>query len=637
MVSLHVAALACPATLGGFDENLQKIFACLKNAHTEKIDLVLLPLGALGGIPLGGLAHMPSFIEAETQALATLVRATSQWHSLCALGVRIIHAGALRNAVALCARGRLWGLIPQTTPGPWPELEEGIQTSLPHGPTTMLPTTTWRPPHGQSLSPSPIAVGPLLFRWGAWSLVFGLNEVELPSVEGLVFCGLCQAHPWHFDANPHGHFEVQQKTGLALARANLCGGGGEWLFAGSAALAKEGHCRRTPPLKPALIKGQFLGSPSVPPLATTACIELPFGPAPSSWSSTPQSQGMGLENVHLLGLAPTPPSALLLHPLNPRANAQQRGENRAPVKAEETQGEEQTLGLLWEALSLGLGEYIEAAGCFQCLGLGLSGGRDSALSLLVAWRWAKSKGIPLKNIYAFSMPSSLSSAQTRKAAQTLAEELGVSFAEHSIAEAFQHERAAVEKMLGHAATEITLQNIQARIRAMRLWNWSNSAQALFLQTGNHSEKAVGYSTLGGDFSGGFAPLADLPKTWINRLLAHIYCHMPLEGLGQILALPAGPELAKGQITEAELLPFAILDVLLEGFLGEGLRGEALLGFAKHHLPHMEENTLREGAKKIQKLVFLNQHKWHHAAPGLRLYSKSLRRFHWPLGHKLKAD
>lgn len=295
--------------------------------------------------------------------------------------------------------------------------------------------------------------------------------------------------------------------------------------------------------------------------------------------------------------------------------------------------EAQHMEALWEALAFGLGEYIKTAGCFKCIGLGLSGGRDSALGLLVAWRWAHSQPNPppYPQVYAFSMPSPYSSPQTRKAAQTLAEELGVCFAELSIEAAYAREKEAVESMLGHAANDTTLQNIQARIRSLRMWNWANSAQALFLQTGNHSEKAVGYTTLGGDFSGGFALLSDLPKTVVIRLLHHIQSRLHLEGLERILALPAGPELAQGQKAEAELMPFPLLDTLLEGLLGEGLLGEGLLAFAQQRLPPMDSQALRKHINRLQRLVFLNQHKWRHAPPGLRLYSKSLSRFYWPLG------
>ena len=51
---------------------------------------------------------------------------------------------------------------------------------------------------------------------------------------------------------------------------------------------------------------------------------------------------------------------------------------------------------------------------------------------------------------------------------------------------------------GEPSRPITEQNIQARLRAQRMWNWANTSAGLFLQTGNMSEKAVGYTTIGGD-------------------------------------------------------------------------------------------------------------------------------------------
>ena len=67
----------------------------------------------------------------------------------------------------------------------------------------------------------------------------------------------------------------------------------------------------------------------------------------------------------------------------------------------------------------------------------------------------------------------------------------------SIEEAFEREVEATKKMLhpGEELTALTVQNIQARLRAERMWNWSNAVSGLFLQTGNMSEKAAGYTTI----------------------------------------------------------------------------------------------------------------------------------------------
>ena len=74
-------------------------------------------------------------------------------------------------------------------------------------------------------------------------------------------------------------------------------------------------------------------------------------------------------------------------------------------------------------------------------------------------------------------------------------------------------------MLGGAEpSPIARQNIQARLRAQRMWNWANSAHGLFLQCGDMSEKAVGYTTIGGDLEGGLSVIANLPKTVVIAML-----------------------------------------------------------------------------------------------------------------------
>ena len=92
-------------------------------------------------------------------------------------------------------------------------------------------------------------------------------------------------------------------------------------------------------------------------------------------------------------------------------------------------------------------------------------------------------------------------------------ELGVPLAIVSIDDAFERELEAVEKMLqpGEALTPLARQNVQARVRAERMWTWANSAGGLFLQTSNMSEKAVGYTTIGGDVEGALAVIANLPE------------------------------------------------------------------------------------------------------------------------------
>ena len=200
---------------------------------------------------------------------------------------------------------------------------------------------------------------------------------------------------------------------------------------------------------------------------------------------------------------------------------------------------------LLDALALGVGDYFEKNRVFRSIGIALSGGRDSLLTLLIAHRYASKVRPPNPGslLNAFYMPSRFSSEGTRTAAESVCRELGVPFQVVPIEDAFNVELAAARSMLseGEALSPLAEQNIQARIRGQRMWTWSNSTGALFLQTGNMSERAVGYTTIGGDLMGALAVIANVPKTVVMYLLDYLQETLRSEGIRQVLSRPAGPE------------------------------------------------------------------------------------------------
>src|SRR3954471_22758418 len=120
-----------------------------------------------------------------------------------------------------------------------------------------------------------------------------------------------------------------------------------------------------------------------------------------------------------------------------------------------------------------------------------------------------------------------------------------------------------EKMAG-----MVTQNAQARIRSVRMWNWTNAAGGLFLQTSNMSEKAVGYTTIGGDMEGALSIIANVPKTVVNYLLDWILETTKMKGIELTLKKPASAELADDQEDEKDLMPFPVLDACFALYAGE---------------------------------------------------------------------
>lgn len=252
-----------------------------------------------------------------------------------------------------------------------------------------------------------------------------------------------------------------------------------------------------------------------------------------------------------------------------------------PQQAEKLTAEEEYFSDLISVMQTGLAGYFEKTGAFERIAIALSGGKDSYLTLLVAYSYARQKfdKLPAKKrvqqirdfIHCVSMPSNFNSDTTKSIARLVCEELGVTFIEQSIEEAFQLEVAAQKQLTGaDELPTLVLENIQPRIRAARMWNYATQVGALFLHTGNMSENAVGYTTVGGDMEGGYSLIGNLPKSVINRLLEDISESYEGESLKMLLGTEASAELREGQEDEKDLMPFEILDEQLNLFAGRKL-------------------------------------------------------------------
>ena len=300
---------------------------------------------------------------------------------------------------------------------------------------------------------------------------------------------------------------------------------------------------------------------------------------------------------------------------------------------------------LLAAMQTGLAGSFEKTDSFERIGIALSGGKDSALTLIIAWLYAQERFADLGAeerkaairdfIHCFSMPSQYNTERTRGIARRLCEELGVSFKEVPIQEAFEREVQIVKTMLdGHGPTPLTLENIQARIRAQRMWNWTNTAHAFWLQTGNMSEKAVGYTTIGGDMMGGYSLIGNLPKTVIIALLHYLDRKFGWPCLKDLLTTKASAELAENQEDEKDLMPFPVLDACIHLFAGEKLSPDEVfravrtmwtdVELAEMH-PGYQPGMLKDWVKKFVVSFFRSIFKWVQAPQSVHLGALELDR------------
>jgi NAD+ synthase (glutamine-hydrolysing) len=140
-----------------------------------------------------------------------------------------------------------------------------------------------------------------------------------------------------------------------------------------------------------------------------------------------------------------------------------------------------------------------------------------------------------------------------------------------------------------------------------------------------SEKAVGYTTIGGDLEGALSVIANVPKTVVIALLERFHRLYGLEGVVLTLATAPGPELAEAQVAEEELMPFPVLDACLHLYAGERLAPTEVSRALASLFPDMDPGRLDGWAKRFSTLFTRSIYKWVQSPLSLHVGSLDLDR------------
>jgi NAD+ synthase (glutamine-hydrolysing) len=271
-----------------------------------------------------------------------------------------------------------------------------------------------------------------------------------------------------------------------------------------------------------------------------------------------------------------------------------------PIALVEPKEEERVL----DALILGLRDYMHKCG-FEKAVVGLSGGVDSALTA-----WVATQALGPRKVLGVAMPSPFSSKGSLRDAEKLARNLGMEFRVLPIGDLYQ----AYQTALGYGRSkkvDVTLQNIQARIRGNLLMAISNREGRLLLTTGNKSEMSIGYCTLYGDMAGGFAVLSDVPKTLVYRLV-RVANRRRRAIPPATIRKPPSAELAPGQLDQDDLPPYEVLDDILTAYIEKQLSPRQIVA-----LGHSKK-IVADVLSRLDR----NEYKRRQAPPGIRVTAKA---------------
>ena len=260
----------------------------------------------------------------------------------------------------------------------------------------------------------------------------------------------------------------------------------------------------------------------------------------------------------------------------------------------------------YAALVLGTRDYVRKCG-FKKVVLGLSGGIDSALTAAIAV-----DALGKENVIGVGMPGPYSSPGSIDDSAVLAKNLGIRFELIPIGDIFRTYLQSMEPVFADLPSDVTEENIQARIRGSLLMAMSNKFGALVLTTGNKSEIGVGYCTLYGDMCGGLAVISDVPKTLVYLLARYVNSREPVIP-ESTLEKPPSAELRPDQKDSDSLPPYDVLDTILEAYVEENQPPEEIA--TRYAL----DPAL---VRKVATMVDRSEYKRQQAAPGLKISPKA---------------
>ena len=625
---VRVALASVNTTVGACRSNVERAIAAARVAAQDVATLVAFPEQVVGGYPPEDLVQWRAFVDAQWFELRRFARETASLGCASVLGLVVARGAHLYNVAALVHAGRVWGLVPKEKLPLYNVFYEA--RTLARG-TPGLHDVIDGVPFGDLLFDLDFGTVALEVCEDGWSPDGPMRRRSYAGAELVVNVS---ASPFRVGITETRREMIATRAAdcqVTLAYTNLVGANDGLVFDGGGYVAQNGRMlldaarfrEGAPAVTLDLDRTRRLRTENTTwredQAAFAALAQLGPGPtrvlvdAPTAFSSA---------RTPLVFPAPANRSFFL-----PAAEA-----HAAPRPPRDVFCEE-----LLDALALGVGDYFEKNACFKTIGVALSGGRDSLIVLAIARRWidmrwsalpaAERQAKAREILRAFYLPSRFSSAETRAAAEQTARDFDAPFALVSIDDAFERELLAVEKMLqpGEALTSIARQNVQARVRAERMWTWANAAGGLFLQTSNMSEKAVGYVTIGGDGEGALSVIANVPKTVVNYLIDWLYEQNHSDGIRLTLLKPASAELADDQEDERELMPFPVLDACFALFAGEKMAPDEVARAMRAMFPEHAPERVDDWVERFVRLFTASIYKWVQAPLSLHVGNLDLER------------
>ena len=596
---IRVAAATPEVRVGDTVFNSTKIIEAVKQAAKNDCGIIVFPELSITGYTCGDLFLQSALLKASRIALRKIAAATEKLDTIVVVGLPVMYGGKLYNCAAVIYQGEILGIVPKRNIPNYSEFYE-MRYFTPYEGNEMLSID-------YLFGEDQIEFGPAVFTCEDFSFAVEICEdlwvPDSPSVDyaahgAQIILNLSCSDEVIGKADFRRNLVASQSAKLGSAYVYADAGLGEsttdMVFAGHNLIAENGKILAE--------SKKFEGG------IIYADIDIERIEAERKRMNTFKAKQAGEDYENGITFEADFPDIEI-----------ERHISKTPFVPEDRKDLAQRCEDILNMQAAGLLTRLSKIGCRKAV-IGLSGGLDSTLALIVTVHAFDRLGLPRDGIIAITMPGFGTTSRTKNNSMRLAEEYGCTLREISISDAVtQH-----FKDIGHdpEVQDITYENSQARERTQILMDIANQENGLVVGTGDLSELALGWATYNGDHMSMYGVNASIPKTLVRHLVSYesertASISEPLsKALADIVATPVSPELLPptedGQIsqkTEEQVGPYELHDFFLYYFIRFGFAPSKIFRLASIAFEDVyDEDTIYKWEETFIKRFFAQQFK-----------------------------
>ena len=610
-------ASACPVTrVSDVEFNIKNILTCINDAMSNNAKMIVFPELSITSYSCGDLFLQDTLINNSLKGIENLLSSTKDLDILIAVGAPFLHKTTLYNCAFVLFKGKVLGIVPKSFIPNYSEFYEKRWFSEGVGVRDKVVSLPFQEdiPFGTNL----------IFSCKDFNYAFEICEdlwVTIPpssylALMGANIIGNLSASNELVSKMEYRKSLISNQSARALcsyvySSAGVHESSTDLLFSGHLLISENGT----------LLKENkrfqrdnevIYGTIDLFRLKAERMKNLSFRDSSKQVSIEPKIIKFNYDNTELKSFD----RFVDKHPFVP-SNEYER----------ETRCKE-----IFDIQSAALAKRFEHVGLKKAV-IGISGGLDSTLALLVVVKTFKLLNLPMENIISITMPGFGTTDRTYNNALTLCKELGCDLREINIVKAaLQH-----FEDIGHDKDihDVTYENVQARERTQILMDIANKEGGLLIGTGDLSELALGWCTYNGDHMSMYSVNPSIPKTLVRYLVRYVaekeVSKEVSETLLDILDTPVSPELlpkdAKGEIaqkTEDIVGPYELHDFFLYHFIKHGSSKERIYFLAKEAFKNdYSDEEIQKWLDKFMWRFFTQQFKRSALPDGPKVGSISL--------------